>query len=237
MSFYSDFAEHYDTIFPFEEEVHGFLKRRASPPGRALDIGCGTGDYCGRLARDGFDATGIDLDPWMIEAARRRHPAPTFRVMGMEEVGRLQGPFDLAFCIGNVASHLKQGLLQQFVRDVRTLLSPGGLWVVQTVNWDYALGRESLRFPDVTAGDGGLLFEREYPEISDERVVFATRLSSDGRTVFEGETTLHPVRSARYREIHEDAGFELAGHFGNFSEAPFDADTWSSSVFAYRARP
>lgn len=41
-------------------------------PGRALDLGCGTGTNCVYLARHGWDATGVDFVPRAISAARRK---------------------------------------------------------------------------------------------------------------------------------------------------------------------
>jgi SAM-dependent methyltransferase len=45
---------------------------QALPPGRALDLGCGTGTNVIYLAQHGWDATGVDLVPRAIEEARRR---------------------------------------------------------------------------------------------------------------------------------------------------------------------
>lgn len=45
---------------------------RDTPPGRALDLGCGRGIHTARLARHGWDAVGIDLVPDAIAAAREQ---------------------------------------------------------------------------------------------------------------------------------------------------------------------
>jgi len=41
-------------------------------PGRAIDLGCGTGSNAVFLAERGFDVTGIDFAPAAIAKARRR---------------------------------------------------------------------------------------------------------------------------------------------------------------------
>jgi SAM-dependent methyltransferase len=45
---------------------------RSRPLGRALDVGCGRGQYTPELARRGWEATGIDYVPAAIEAARSK---------------------------------------------------------------------------------------------------------------------------------------------------------------------
>ncbi|XRQ16439.1 class I SAM-dependent methyltransferase [Actinomadura welshii] len=45
---------------------------RSRPLGRALDLGCGRGQFTPELARRGWDAVGVDYVPAAIEAARQR---------------------------------------------------------------------------------------------------------------------------------------------------------------------
>ena len=55
---------------------------RSRPPGRALDLGCGRGQYTPELARRGWDAVGIDIVPRAITAARRKDGAGATYVLG-----------------------------------------------------------------------------------------------------------------------------------------------------------
>ena len=135
MSFYSEFAQHYERIFPFREEVYTFLRGSLSAQDRRiLDAGCGTGDYCGRFAAEGFEAVGVDLDPAMVEAARRRYPTAAFHRLDMLEIAGLGSGFDLVFCIGNTTAHLTQEAFARFIQSVRGMLRPGGRWIFQVVN-------------------------------------------------------------------------------------------------------
>ena len=235
MSFYSDFAGYYEAVFPFEEGVYSFLRARA-PAGarRVLDVGCGTGDYCAAFARDGLDAIGVDLDPEMIEVARERHPGPSFRVMDARDVAKLDGTFGLAFSIGNVVSHLRQDAVPGFLASVRGLLAPSGVWILQVVNWDFILSRRTYRFPDIVVGD--VVFTREYPEVSRERLRFITRLSRGEATIFEGGVWLYPLTASACIDLTEAAGFDLLGHYGDFRARPFDPNIESSSVYVLGRR-
>ena len=55
---------------------------RSRPLGRALDLGCGRGQYTPELARRGWQAVGIDKVPAAIEAAKRKGTAGATYVVG-----------------------------------------------------------------------------------------------------------------------------------------------------------
>ncbi len=75
---------------------------RSRPLGRALDLGCGRGQYTPELARRGWQAVGIDNVPTAIEAAKRRDPGGATYVVG--DVTELRpaelGTFDFFLDIG-----------------------------------------------------------------------------------------------------------------------------------------
>jgi SAM-dependent methyltransferase len=73
------------------------------PPGRALDLGCGTGTNVVYLARHGWTAAGVDFAARAIAKARRRaQDAAVDCALLVGDVTRLEvaGPFDLALDIG-----------------------------------------------------------------------------------------------------------------------------------------
>ena len=73
------------------------------PPGRALDLGCGTGTNVVYLARRGWSAVGLDFAAHAIAKARRRARAAGVAVeLVLGDATRLSvaGQFDLALDIG-----------------------------------------------------------------------------------------------------------------------------------------
>jgi cyclopropane fatty-acyl-phospholipid synthase-like methyltransferase len=108
-------------------ELIGFLD--SHPPGRAIDIGCGTGTNAIAMARRGWDVTGIDFSTRAIRAARRKarlaRVSASFERADVSGLADLTGPFDFALDIGCYHS---LGLTQQlaYARDLARLLRPGG---------------------------------------------------------------------------------------------------------------
>lgn len=236
MSFYSDFAAYYEVVFPFREPVFAFLAGRLAPGARrVLDLGCGTGHYCGRFAAAGHAAVGLDLDPAMIATAARDYPAARFHELDLLDLDRVAGRCDLAYSIGNVLAHVPPERLPELLAKVRAVLSPGGVWVLQTVNWDHilGLGRREFRLPERSLPDGAL-FSRAYLDLTPQRLRFATRLASAERLVFAGEVELFPVRTDEVLRLHAAAGFVEEGHWGDFVGTPFRPDAEGGSVFAFR---
>ncbi|GAB1692472.1 class I SAM-dependent methyltransferase [Krasilnikovia sp. M28-CT-15] len=75
---------------------------RSRPLGRALDVGCGRGQFTPELARRGWQATGIDYVPAAIEAARSGGADDVTYVVGdatdLEAAGL--GTFDFFLDVG-----------------------------------------------------------------------------------------------------------------------------------------
>ena len=77
---------------------------RSRPLGRALDLGCGRGQYTPELARRGWEAVGIDYVPAAIEAAAAKSQGAAGLSYVVGDVTRLPsarlGTFDFFLDIG-----------------------------------------------------------------------------------------------------------------------------------------
>lgn len=235
MAFYSDFAGHYEKVFPCRDSTFRFLDERLPARGRLLDIGCGTGGYCSRLATAERTLLGIDLDPGMIETAQVSHPNCEFRILDMAEIGILDsGGFTGIYCLGNVLPHLPAAELARFLEAVLGLLAPGGVWLFQTVNFDPLLGADRYDFPVLDIPSESLQFHRSYLDIRADSLLFTTSLVQGGRHLFTGETTLFPHRADAYLAAHLQAGFELVEHAADYQGTRFDPRLRSANVMVFR---
>lgn len=102
-------------------------------PGKVIDIGCGTGTNVIWLARQGFDAVGVDISPGAVAQARAKAASAdvdcTFEAVDFlsDPVGG--GPFALAFDRGCFHSVDAGANRAAFARTVADLLAPAGLWL------------------------------------------------------------------------------------------------------------
>jgi SAM-dependent methyltransferase len=102
------------------------------PPGRALDLGCGTGTNVVYLARHGWQALGIDFAARAVAKARRRaRDAGVVATFLVGDVTRLEvaGPFDLALdlgCLHSIPESGRAGYAAGLARAVR----PGGTFLL-----------------------------------------------------------------------------------------------------------
>lgn len=121
------------------------------PPGRALDLGCGTGTNVITLARNGWQVVGVDFAPRAIKLARKKAARAGVQVdLRVEDVTRLDlpGTFDLILDLGCYHT-LSEAGRRSYAEVVKRQLSPGGTFLL------YVFFREpgSERGPGVTEVD------------------------------------------------------------------------------------
>lgn len=102
-------------------------------PGRAIDIGCGTGTNVVALARAGWQVTGVDFAPRAIQLAKKKIrdsgvQAEVF-VRDATRLKGISGPFDLALDIGCFHS-LTQGDQTRYLEQLERVLAPRGTWLM-----------------------------------------------------------------------------------------------------------
>lgn len=121
-------SDHHERVI-----IPGTLRLLHVNPGdRVLDVACGQGVLCRRLAAQGVPSVGLDAAPRLIDAARRI-PAPhnaaaiEYAVGDARELGQaVTGPFDAVAC---VMALMNMDPLSGVCAGVASLLRPGGRFV------------------------------------------------------------------------------------------------------------
>ncbi len=137
----------------FEQDA-AFVREFCQPPGRLIDLGCGTGRMLAECARQGHRALGVDLSQPMLEKARERraHEKLEFDLLNAN-ITQLQcladASFHYASCLFSTLGMISGAVhRQQVVAHAYRLLVPGGKLVLHVHNrwfsfWDRA-GRRWL---------------------------------------------------------------------------------------------
>lgn len=112
-------------------EVLDFLSTAA--PGRALDLGCGTGTNAITLAINGWQVTGIDFAAQAIRNARRKAVKANlhidFRLGDVTDLEDITVFFDLALDIGCLHA-LNEERLTDYAQGLQRLVRPGGTYML-----------------------------------------------------------------------------------------------------------
>lgn len=105
----------------------------SQPPGRALDVGCGTGTNAITLAQHGWQVTGVDFVGAAVRIAKRKAKQAGVKVdFYTEDVTRLDGltePFNLILDIGCFHS-LPPDAKPAYIENVHRLLAPQGTFLL-----------------------------------------------------------------------------------------------------------
>ena len=103
---------------------------------QVADIGCGGGIFSEALARSGAHVTAVDASAELIEVARHHAIAQAtpvhYQAITAEQLATLQpGHFDVVTCL-ELVEHVP--LPESLIAACATLLKPGGVLVVSTLN-------------------------------------------------------------------------------------------------------
>jgi SAM-dependent methyltransferase len=120
-----------------ERRALRFIQRYA-PAGRMLDIGCGNGRLLGLAAHRGYEVLGIESSAKMVAGALRRLPATAVIHGRLAETDLPPGSFDIAVTVSYL-EHDPQPA--QTLRQIHSLLRPGGFCIHKVPNYDSLLRR------------------------------------------------------------------------------------------------
>ena len=172
-----------------------------TPSGYHIEVGCGTGRTAGHLAGPDLNVRATDLDPEMIGQAREKgYPDVGFAVLGMLETLEAEAPgvANGILCLGNTLPHLADRReAEHFFSESFRVLAPGGLLVIQILNYRRIITEGRLSMPDLESG--GLLFRRRQEYRPDEeRVIFHTEVDDGSRV----ESRSHRMLPRRFEELN-----------------------------------
>lgn len=196
-----------------------------------LDCACGPGRHAVALAGQGFEVTGLDASPLMLERARRHAEESAVKVELVEArfetlSKALDGRFDAALCLGNSLSAV-EGLetVETVLGELHEVLRPGGIAITQTVDFDVVAPDPVNPSPVRAAREDGVeyLFLKSFVRVDDRIFIHWVSLENrDGR--WSSEVTFHPMFVLEPRvllDAYARAGFRCKT-FGDYEGRPYE---------------
>ena len=119
-----------DRALPDFERRRAFLRGEVSPGDRALDLGCGSGEFTAELVGAGAEAIGADVAEAALGRAHSSYPALDFRVVP------IAGPLPFADCsfelvwASEVIEHVAD--TARWLSEVIRVMAPGGRLLLTT---------------------------------------------------------------------------------------------------------
>jgi SAM-dependent methyltransferase len=209
-----------------------------APSRRILDLGSGTGEHARFLASKGFDVTGVDSSPAMLEKSRAGGDDLRVRFLSgdLRDIAAVvDAPFGAAICVGNVLPHLNgEDDLTRLATGLRRVLLPGAPFLLQMINYDRIEIKKERALPlsflsDPDDKDSTIIFLRTMELQSDGRVIFmptTLRQRSDRdppiELVASRRVEIRGWRRAQIESAFRDAGFASIEALGSYQKVPFD---------------
>lgn len=184
-------------------ELREYIENNRIDGGKALDSGCGTGNFSMYLAQNGFDVVGVDYSEKAIVIAEAKNKADMPVRYICADIMKLSDTvpgeyFDLMLDY-KVAHHMPDDKLAVYISQCMDVLKPGGriLLVAYSDKDDDAAGKKAVagKFGNVMfyrSADDIREFYKSFKEISYKEVMLGKKLNHAGHCfVFEKPKTLH----------------------------------------------
>lgn len=165
----------------------------------------------------------------MIQAGRKKYPGAVLLQTDIDGLGDRR--FDVICSTGNTVSYFNRVLLKDLAQKTVNRLKPDGLWIYQTVNWDYLLKKSFYKFPDITLAD--LVFKRTYIFQRDEETDFHLEIRFTNGSVCHEAHRLYRLPLTVHIDLHSRAGFDLTESFSLWDRMPWTPDQPGATILVF----
>jgi ubiquinone/menaquinone biosynthesis C-methylase UbiE len=209
-----------------EEMALGAARLAGVEPGAdVLDAPCGFGRHSLALARAGFQVTGADRSPVLLDEARRRGEGlgVTWVQADYRELPVPDSSFDVVLNLFSSLGYVGREGDVQALGEFRRVLRRGGCLVIESMHRDRLARIFQSKGWDELPGDGYLLQERTFDPVAGTVRTTMQIVTPEEQPTFTYEIRLYCV--TELVEMVREAGFEQVDCYGGLdgSELTFDS--------------
>ena len=248
MDSYEKIARFYDMEnAQFTEDLTLWAELARESDGPVLELGCGSGRVLLHLAREGFEATGVDSSPSMLALARRRlalQPSIAGKISLLEENFtslRIGKTFPLILLPFNTFSHMVDPAdVREALETISLHLAPGGRAAFALPNPIPIYGdpSESLVLERTFRDDARNVTVQQFSSLRVDRAsqlgyitwIYDEIDPSGAVTRTSIPMTLRYFFPNELASLMEPAGMRLLHTWGNYDRSPFEEDSPSLIV-------
>jgi SAM-dependent methyltransferase len=205
------------------EQVAYIVELAGVSSGSVLDLCCGPGRHSAEFAQRGFQVTGVDRTPYLLDRARAHaQDSVEFVCRDMREFRR-PAAFDLAVNIFTSFGYFDQAGDDLLVlRNVRESLRPGGVFVMELLGKEY-LAAHYVQSRCLDFADGAMLVQRARVANEWTRVFCEwTLIRSNQARTYKFDHTIYSGRELK--DLLLQAGFAQVRLYGDLRGAPYGVE-------------
>ncbi len=211
---------------PFLEE-----ELRSADARSVIDCACGPGRHAVALAQKGFDVTGLDASPEMLDRARLLAQEEKLEVRFVEArfesiPKELHSKLDGLICLGNSLSAADDGeMLREIIEQFAAVLKTGGVAITQTVDFSVVAKEPVSPTPlrHVSEDEREYLFVKSFLRAGERVFIHWVSLENQNGQ-WGSEVTCREVFALdpeSLLDVFRSSGFSHVETYGDYGRHPF----------------
>lgn len=204
---YGNFAAIYDRLMndvdysQWADYIQEIFRINSAKPAIVLDLGCGTGSFCNKMASRGYDMIGVDLSVDMLSVASSKARKEDLDILYLnQDMTRfeLYGTVDAIVCLMDSINYVtdKRGIKRLF-KLVENYLNPGGLFIFDI--------NSSYKIKNILGNNTFYSVEDDIAYIWENRYDEKKKICTFDLTFFVREKGFYN----RYDEIHYERAYSI----------------------------
>lgn len=231
MAMYENFSGVYDLFMdeiPYEEwcgYLTGLLGDYGIRGGLVLELGCGTGTMTELLARQGYDMTGIDSSPEMLQQAiekRDRSGLPILYLCQDMREFELYGTMRAVTAVCDTMNYLtEEADFVETLKLVNNYLDPDGVFIFDLKTEHYYRDILGDRTEAVNEEHASMIWENSYDPGEKINGYALTLFTEAENGLYERSEEYHEQRAYSLKEIRrmaEEAGMRFEAAYNAFTK-------------------